>query len=61
MTRIGKVYRETGRPGNAEYYFQRALALDPENPYKVNDLARLLVFDRLDLERGLKFIDQAMY
>jgi tetratricopeptide (TPR) repeat protein len=44
----------------AEEYYRKALSFEPENPIRMNDLAKVLIENERKLKEGLELIDKAL-
>ncbi len=60
QTRLGWIYEEAGMIEKAEQHFRKALFLEPENPWRMNNLAYLLIEQDLDIGEGLELIEKAI-
>ena len=60
ITDLADIYSEAGLLDKAEEYYRQALALESENPDKLNDLARFLIDKGRDINEGLELIDRAL-
>ena len=57
---LGWVFWEAEKPDKAEEYFRTALALDPENPGRMNTLACRLIESNKNYDEILKLLDKAL-
>jgi tetratricopeptide (TPR) repeat protein len=57
---IADIYSEAGNPDIAEEYYRKALSLEPENPWKLNDLAYFLIDKDRNVNEGMELIDKAL-
>jgi len=53
-------YSETGFTDKAEEFYRQALSADPENPFRIDDLAYFLIDRDLNVEEGLATIVKAL-
>jgi len=53
-------YEEAGLLDKAEKFYRQALALEPENPIRMNNLAWLLIDKDRNIGEGMKLIDTAL-
>lgn len=53
-------YLEAGKPELAEEYFRDAYSSEPDNVYRMYDLAWFLIDNGRDIEEGLELIDKAL-
>jgi tetratricopeptide (TPR) repeat protein len=53
-------FSEAGLIDKAEEYYRQAVITDPENPYRINDLAYFLIDKELNVEEGLKTVYKAL-
>ncbi len=53
-------YSESGKTETAERYYRQALSTDPENSFRINDLAYFLIDKDINVEEGLMLIDKAL-
>jgi tetratricopeptide (TPR) repeat protein len=60
LSGIGICYYYAENIDDAEKYFRRALALNPEDPYRMYPLARLLIRYDIDLEEGMELAERAV-
>jgi tetratricopeptide (TPR) repeat protein len=44
----------------AEEYYRQALSLEPENPFRLNDLAYFLIYNDRDVHQGMESIERAL-
>ena len=56
----GYIYDNAGFMDEAEEYYRKALELDPENPYKINELAWFLIDNDIDVDEGVEILDNAI-
>ena len=54
------IYDESNNPDKAEEYYRQALALEPENPLIMNNLAYILIDKDRNLNEGMQLIDKAL-
>jgi tetratricopeptide (TPR) repeat protein len=57
---IASIYYDVGSFKEAEKYYRIALALEPENPARMNDLAYFLINKDINPAEGLKIIEEAL-
>jgi tetratricopeptide (TPR) repeat protein len=57
---LADIYSETGLFDKAEKYFRQALASEPENPDRLNNLAYFLIDKNRNIDEGLKLVDKAL-
>jgi TolB-like protein/Tfp pilus assembly protein PilF len=53
------IYDEAGLPDKAEDYYRKTLSLDPDNPYRLNNLAWFLIDKDRNVQEGLDLIEKA--
>jgi tetratricopeptide (TPR) repeat protein len=56
---LGYLYMEADNMEKAEEYYRQALSLEPENPFRLNDLACLLIYNDRNVIEGMKLIEEA--
>ncbi len=59
-TDLSKIYSDLKILDMAEDYFKKALALEPENPLRMNNLAYFLIDNNLNLDEGMKIVNKAL-
>lgn len=59
-TRLGWIYEDAGMIDKAGEHFRKALFLEPENPWTMNNLANLLIEQDLDIEEGMGLMEKAL-
>jgi tetratricopeptide (TPR) repeat protein len=57
---LARLHSEAGILDAAERYYRRALDLQPENPSLKNNLAWFLIDHDVDVEEGLRLVEQAL-
>jgi len=57
---LGNIYSEAGIKDKAEGYYQKALSLEPDNPYLLNQLAYFLIDQDINIDRGLELAEKAL-
>jgi len=57
---LAAMYSEAGILDEAEKYYRQALSLEPENPSRMNNLARFLIDKDKNLNEGLELVDKAL-
>jgi len=57
---VGVIYSETGQFEKAEVYYREAMKQDPDNPYWAYEFAWVLIDNELDLQEGLKLVDEIL-
>jgi AraC-like DNA-binding protein/tetratricopeptide (TPR) repeat protein len=60
ITNIAELYWEAGILNKAEEGYAEALSLAPDNPVLMNNLAKLLIDEELDIIKGLNIIENAL-
>ncbi|MCK4819175.1 tetratricopeptide repeat protein, partial [bacterium] len=56
----GYIYDNAGFMDEAEEYYRNSLKLDPENPYRMNELAWFLIDNDIDVDEGVEILDKAI-
>jgi tetratricopeptide (TPR) repeat protein len=56
---LASIYSEAGLLDIAEDYHRKALSLEPDNPYLLNNLAWFLIDKDRNIEEGLELIEKA--
>jgi tetratricopeptide (TPR) repeat protein len=56
----GYIYDNAGFMDEAEEYYRKSLELDPENPYRMNELAWFLIDNDIDVDEGVEILDIAI-
>jgi tetratricopeptide (TPR) repeat protein len=59
-TTLAYIYSEAGKLDKAETYFRQALALEPENPYRLNNLSVFLMDKARNINEGMKLADKVI-
>jgi tetratricopeptide (TPR) repeat protein/TolB-like protein len=54
------LFEEVDSLDRAEKYFRQALALDPDNPYRLNSLALFLIENNRNIDEGLELVNKAL-
>jgi tetratricopeptide (TPR) repeat protein/AraC-like DNA-binding protein len=57
---FANMYIDAGIPDEAEKYIRQALAMEPENPARMRDLAYYLINNDRDLNEALKLVNKAL-
>ena len=57
---IGNIYTEANLFDKAEKSYRQALKLDPRNPGMMNDLAWFLINNDINVDEGLKLVQEAL-
>jgi tetratricopeptide (TPR) repeat protein len=57
---VALTYEEAGMLNKAEEYYRKALLLQPENPYRFNNLAWFLIEKNRNVEEGIELVDKAL-
>ena len=57
---LALTYEEADFMDKAEEYYRQALSLEPENPFRMNNLAWLLIDKDRNIAEGMKLIDTAL-
>jgi tetratricopeptide (TPR) repeat protein len=57
---LGVMNEEAGIPDIAEEYYRKALSLDPENPFRMNNLAYFLINKDKNINEGMELVDRAL-
>ena len=60
MTDLAGAFLLYGDLKEAEVYYRKALSFEPENPVRMNDLAKVLIENERKLKEGLELIDKAL-
>jgi tetratricopeptide (TPR) repeat protein len=56
----GQFYTEEGNLGKAEEYFRHRYSSEPDNPYRIYDLAWFLIDKDRGIDEGIQLIDKAL-
>jgi tetratricopeptide (TPR) repeat protein len=56
---LGSIYAEAGMLDRAEKYYREALALQPEDPFRLNNLAWFLIDKDRNVNEGIELIEKA--
>ncbi len=59
-TSLAEILSEAGIPDKAEEYHRQALLAEPENPIRMNNLARFLIDKDRNINEGLELIEKAL-
>jgi Tfp pilus assembly protein PilF len=59
-TGLAEIYSEAGMFDKAEEYYRQALALQPDDPDRLNDLATFLIENDRNIDEGLILGDKAL-
>ncbi len=59
-SQLADIYSAAGIPGTSEKYYRKAVALEPDNPVWLNNLAYFLIETRNNPEEGLSLADKAL-
>ena len=57
---IAGIYSAAGILDKAEIYFRQVLSSEPENPFRMNDLAYFLIDKNRNINQGMELIDKAL-
>ena len=57
---LGNIYSDANILDKSEQYFRQSLDLDPHSPLILNNLARLLIKNDINIEEGLDLVNQAL-
>lgn len=57
---IAGIYYEAGILDVAEEFYRSALSLEPENPERLNNLARFLIGNDRNVNEGLELVNKAL-
>jgi tetratricopeptide (TPR) repeat protein len=60
LARLGFIYEEAAMYHKAEEYLRNALLVDPENPFRLNSLATLLIRHDLNINEGLELVEKVL-
>ena len=60
MTGVAGIYSDADIHDKAEEYYLKALALEPENPLRLNNLAYFLIDKDRNVNEGLELVDKAL-
>ena len=60
MNNLGTIHSDAGLPDKAEYYYRKALSLEPGNPVRMNNLAWFLIDKDRNIDEGLDLISKAL-
>ena len=60
ITGVGDIYDDAGMPGKAEMYYRKSMALDPGIPTTLNNLARILINNEINIDEGLELVEKAL-
>ncbi len=60
ISELAKIFEKAAIPDSAELNFRKALALDPGNPTKMNELAYFLINHDRNLDEGIKLNEKAL-
>jgi tetratricopeptide (TPR) repeat protein len=60
QTRMGWIYEEAEKIDRAEEHLRNALELEPQNPWRMRDLANLLIEKELNINEGMILIENAL-
>jgi Tfp pilus assembly protein PilF len=60
LNSIGNIYEQADEIVSAEGYYRKALSLEPENIWIMNNLAYLLIDRDINLEEGMDLVNQIM-
>jgi len=59
-TDLSKMYSDLNILDRAEEYYKKALALEPQNPLRMNNLAYFLIDKNLNLNEGMEIVNKAL-
>ncbi len=59
-TTLAYIYSEAGKLDKAETYYRQALALEPENPYRLNNLSLFLMDKERNINEGMELADKVI-
>lgn len=57
---LGNLYSDAGILNEAELYYRQALKSDNKNSISINNLARFLIINDINIEEGMKLINKAL-
>ena len=57
---LGEIYAEAGNLEKAEQYHRKELSLEPQNAFRIYDLAWFLIDKDRNINEGLELIDKAL-
>ena len=57
---LGNLYSDAGILNKAEQYFRQALNLNPENHFRLSDLAGFLIKENINVEEGMELVNRAL-
>jgi tetratricopeptide (TPR) repeat protein len=57
---LGWIYADAGKLDKAEEHYRNALELEPQNPWRMRDLANLLIEKELNINEGIILIENAL-
>ncbi|KPK84186.1 MAG: hypothetical protein AMS27_10685 [Bacteroides sp. SM23_62_1] len=57
---LGNLYSDASIPDEAEQYYRQALDIEPQNPWMMFSLARLLITNDINIDEGLKLVNMAL-
>jgi len=60
QSELGYIYEEAGKIEKAEENLRNALLLEPENPWRMRNLAYLLIEKELNVGEGMELIEKAL-
>ncbi len=60
QTRLAWIYHDAEMKEKAEAYFRLALLLDTENPWRMRNLAYLLIEKDLNIDEGMELVEKAL-
>ena len=60
QSQLGGIYEEAGKISQAEMHLREALLLEPENPFRMNILATLLIKHDIHVNEGMELTDKAL-
>ncbi len=60
LSALGNIYEDAGELDIAESSYRKSLELDPDNPARLNDLARFLINNDINVNEGLSLAEKAL-
>jgi tetratricopeptide (TPR) repeat protein/TolB-like protein len=60
MNNVAGTYSEAGILDKADEYYRKALSLEPDNPFQLNNLAWFLIDKDRNINEGMELIDKAL-
>jgi len=60
MNSLGSIYQEANIPDKAEEYFRNTYNLEPQNPWRIYQLAYHLINYDIDIDEGMELIEKGL-